>query len=223
MTVDRDALRALVDMLVDRNTSSLSVETIRARLSSAVPDLLAELDELDATMAADRREAKDALERAATRPIGGAAADGYDPALCEQIISEAREDDAKLGDDWRALPHWPSNGLWFVFTGHALGCLPMQTEERANAIARTRNNLRALANQLEAARHEVARLTKHNNEVACALGVEGEPDDAVAYAAWEARGHVEAIASLRTGRAEPCCIENCPDMATHFARHGDIP
>lgn len=63
-----------------------------------------------------------------------------------------------------------------------------------------RNNLAAIADHLEAAGAEVERLTKHNNEVACALGVEGEPDATVAHTAWEARGLIMAGVTVRTER-----------------------
>lgn len=57
-----------------------------------------------------------------------------------------------------------------------------------------------LANQLEAAGREVARLTKLGNEVACALSVEGESDATVTHTAWEARGLIMAGVTTRTER-----------------------
>lgn len=47
MTIDRTALRGLVDMLIERSTTELSVDTIRALLASAAPDLLDDLDAKD--------------------------------------------------------------------------------------------------------------------------------------------------------------------------------
>lgn len=74
----------------------------------------------------------------------------YSPEQTARLIAEVREDDARLGDDWRACKRWPDDGTWFVFTGHLMGVLANQPEERAKSLVRARRNLSALANQLEA-------------------------------------------------------------------------
>lgn len=83
----------------------------------------------------------------------------YDPGKCERLIRELREDDAEM-----TPPPWfggadcvsiRPDGRHVVV---AEMDLPERHEANASGIARTRNNLRALANQLDAARREIGRL-----------------------------------------------------------------
>ena len=95
----------------------------------------------------------------------------YDPALCERLARETREDDARMTPTpWKRRP-WPE----FAVDGPSYPiCIINDDDDRrplineskaqcddedANGIARTRNNLRALADQFEAARAEIERLT----------------------------------------------------------------
>lgn len=85
-----------------------------------------------------------------------------DPALCARLVGEAREDDELMTD---APWHGDSNvGVLFGDGLHADGAIELAhmdgeaKEFDPVAIARTRNNLRDLADQLEAALAEVARM-----------------------------------------------------------------
>jgi hypothetical protein len=86
----------------------------------------------------------------------------YDPAEVERLIAEAREEDAQMTPvPWRADS---AAGIVFGDGGHVDGAIEVFRMEAESliadpdAIARTRNNLHALADQLEAARAEIERL-----------------------------------------------------------------
>lgn len=102
----------------------------------------------------------------------------YDPALCERLEAEAREDDARMEPaPWTCV-------------GHDL------TDDDAAGILRQRNNLAAMADQLQAARAEVERLE---------VLVEVKPDDIKSVVAENDRMHAafsQAIATLRTPGAK---------------------
>lgn len=88
----------------------------------------------------------------------------YDPAESERLIAEAREDDARL-----PVGPWIAGRHGYVSAPNPAGgpgstrC-PLRDntgDPRAtDAISRTRNNLRAMADQLEAARAEMSRRTE---------------------------------------------------------------
>lgn len=86
-----------------------------------------------------------------------------DPARARQLIAEAKEDDARMTpgewsvDEWGALGH-------ILVDGRSAGISSMGSRPDAAAIARTRNNLRPLADQLEAALAEIERLQVARSE-----------------------------------------------------------
>lgn len=80
----------------------------------------------------------------------------YNPTEAQRLISEAREDDARLIDaPWTAHRHHSRGPDDWVLTKSDETYELLQKDE-ALAIARTRNNLRDLADQLEAAGKLVA-------------------------------------------------------------------
>lgn len=86
----------------------------------------------------------------------------YDPALIERLVAEAREDDAKMV---RAPWTWTDGVLlWNEDADHCVlnhaGVLWDVSDEYKVGIVRIRNNLSALANQLEAALCEVKRVRR---------------------------------------------------------------
>lgn len=99
----------------------------------------------------------------------------YNPAEVERLIAEAREDDARMTrapwvsrhDDVKAAPPGYRLGSAQIRCDDSAdqvpgGCLVpffVLHHTTADAIARTRNNLRAMAEQLESARAEVDHLT----------------------------------------------------------------
>lgn len=119
----------------------------------------------------------------------------YDPAEAERLITEAREDDARMvqieGHErapWRAVeatrkdigrlrhyvtcipedhPCWSGNDM-VAWSRLGIWTSDGVTEQVfAEAIARTRNNLRAMADQLEAARADVVTIrTAHSADLA---------------------------------------------------------
>jgi hypothetical protein len=101
-----------------------------------------------------------------------------DPALCARLVSEAREDDAKMTpgpwthDDVAGEVHGDGaheqGPVLIARVGDESLCWD------CGAIARTRNNLRALADQLEAALAEIEELRCLDM---CAF-VDGELDQA---------------------------------------------
>ena len=99
----------------------------------------------------------------------------YKPAEVERLISESREDDARLpAVPWRIDPPESAQvaaGETVVadcWVSHPSDAIDPSINERSNAsaIARIRNNLRAMADQLEAARAEVGRLRELNGVLA---------------------------------------------------------
>lgn len=83
----------------------------------------------------------------------------YNPAEVERLIAEAREDDRKLERaPWTATKHGSMGSRDFVMT-RGDGSYEIVDQDEAEALSRARNNLRSLADQLEAARAEVERLT----------------------------------------------------------------
>ena len=117
-----------------------------------------------------------------------------DPALCDRIIAEAREDDERMSPaPWRT-----AKDGWVVWTSAMnspdLAWFTPNTVADSLGIARTRNNLRVIADQLEAATAEAGRLG--------AL-VEVSPDDIRDVIAENDRlraGFDEVIQKLRDGR-----------------------
>lgn len=84
----------------------------------------------------------------------------YDDAEAERLIAEAREDDARLvPPPWTAHAHGSMGPDYFVLT-RSDGDHDLLEKNDALGIARTRNNLRALADQLEAIRVEMRRRTE---------------------------------------------------------------
>jgi chromosome segregation ATPase len=81
----------------------------------------------------------------------------YNPTEAQRLIAEAREDDERIGDEWLASEHGPGNENWFV-SANEHGRMTHLHRLTAEGIARTRNHLPALADQLEAAGREVERL-----------------------------------------------------------------
>lgn len=103
-----------------------------------------------------------------------------DPALCARLIAEAREDDGRM----TSVP-WHGDevsGIVFGDGNHDDGSIElarMQGEALigdAEAIARARNNLRSLADQLEAALAEAARIP----DLQAAIGYEIQKRDDLA-------------------------------------------
>lgn len=107
----------------------------------------------------------------------------WNQAEVERLIAEAREDDeAMLRPDWCVLKDTgPHGGRYFpslltheprtsferlVINDSATGqpCTMEACDALADAIARTRNNLRAMADQLEAARAEINALAVARNQ-----------------------------------------------------------
>lgn len=104
----------------------------------------------------------------------------YDPAEVERLVREAREDDARMT---RAPWTTPTGTRFLGAVSAIIGGVERQVAasagqapqfddvpdvgralaDNASAIARTRNNLRAVADQLEAARAEVEALTVARN------------------------------------------------------------
>lgn len=93
----------------------------------------------------------------------------YDPAEIERLVREAREDDERMTEvPWEAQIFERCTGeplhRWRIFLRGAQNPRTNSrdcdwTEADASGIARTRNNLTAMADQLEAAQREVERLT----------------------------------------------------------------
>lgn len=96
----------------------------------------------------------------------------YDAEICERLEREAREDAAtiRLVDELFARPDatWPE-------CGHDESTCPCFTENDkarsalAKATLRTRDNLRAMADQLAAARAEIAAVTAERDDAFSAL------------------------------------------------------
>lgn len=103
----------------------------------------------------------------------------YDSALCMRLIAEAREDDARMTDaPWDCVP---------LVVRHFADVRP--TGADAFGVARQRNNLSALADQLEAARAEIDRMRP------VVEAAERYRDDGPAYA-----GIHPAVDAYRAGR-----------------------
>lgn len=160
----------------------------------------------------------------------------YDPAEVERLVREAREDDRKMAAlegheraPWRAveatrkdigrLRHYVTcipadHACWSGSDMVAWSRLGIWTSEGvteqafAEAIARTRNNLGAMADQLEAARTEVDRIP----DLQAAIGYEIERRDA-AYADL-------AAARARIAELEGVLVEGC-DMVDACIQIGD--
>lgn len=94
----------------------------------------------------------------------------YNPTEIERLIAEAREDDARMTD----APWYGDSvaGVLFGDGNHADGSIELAhmdgeaKEFDPDAIARTRNNLRSVADQLEAAKAEIDRLRAECNDAA---------------------------------------------------------
>lgn len=81
----------------------------------------------------------------------------YDPDLIDRLVMEAREDDARMTD----APWIGGADAVFIDNAPILeSCTEMDHEANCLGIARTRNNLAAMADQLEAARREIERLVE---------------------------------------------------------------
>lgn len=123
----------------------------------------------------------------------------YDAELAERLEREAREDDATIRfvDDRFARPDtaWPE-------CGHDEATCPCFTENDkarsvlAKAMLRTRDNLRALADQLAAARAEVGRLARYVEAQSKLLA-----DNATVYHAMR-RAHEAEVETLAATRRE---------------------
>jgi hypothetical protein len=80
-----------------------------------------------------------------------------------RLLREAREDDARMVPaPWTARVHGSMGPDHFVLT-RSDGDYDLLEKDDALAIARTRSNLRAMADQLEAALAEIDRLTVARN------------------------------------------------------------
>lgn len=76
----------------------------------------------------------------------------YDPAIAARLIAEAREDDGRMTvAPWQAIDE-------FIYDARRAIVETLCSDDDASGIARIRNNLRAMADQLEAAGRETDRL-----------------------------------------------------------------
>lgn len=113
----------------------------------------------------------------------------YDAELCERLEREAKADDERLPAGPFSSSSKPSNtgavvvyddeGTPVALTNMVWGRQPSLDLDAAAAIARTRNNLRAITDQLAAARAEIARLTADAWHARCDLADEQDRDSAM--------------------------------------------
>lgn len=145
-------------------------------LSSLLADLGRRADDLaPLVVALDRRESGDdgdgtvweeILSWGRARPRQRPA---HDPELCARLAREAREDDERMSEvPWQSdMPGGAFGGrLMISGTGRAATVVALLHAGTQEAIARTRNNLRATADQLEAMRARIAELEAANERLA---------------------------------------------------------
>lgn len=85
----------------------------------------------------------------------------HNPDECARLIAEARKDDERMSDaPWSFYKHGSMGPDTYVIEGSTIQ-VPYADAPDARGIARTRNNLRAMADQLEAAQAEIQRLNDH--------------------------------------------------------------